>query len=183
MRIALVAVALLAFPSTGATATSESSVESTTQNCPHPIQAQHRLAGHALALRHWRRPAVGPGWRRAESSLLDCAPRSVRGRLVSIWHGARRALYRYRALRLIAPYPGPRGSWWAIPWRIVNCESGGSWAAYNPSGAEGPYQLLGQGAPWPVRSWRDRMRHHRIARALWRERGSGPWTASQGCWG
>lgn len=44
--------------------------------------------------------------------------------------------------------PGPIGdgccpyNGWAIPEYIVMCESGGSWDAYNPSGAAGPYQLM-----------------------------------------
>lgn len=31
---------------------------------------------------------------------------------------------------------------WVIPDYIVECESGGSWTAENPSGAAGPYQLM-----------------------------------------
>ena len=66
----------------------------------------------------------------------------------------------------ITPYPGG-GTYWAIPWSIVACESGGSWSAANPSGAIGPYQLLGHGAPFPVTSEADKLAHHRIASALW----------------
>lgn len=33
-------------------------------------------------------------------------------------------------------------SGWVIPDYIVQCESGGSWGARNPSGAAGPYQLM-----------------------------------------
>lgn len=99
-----------------------------------------------------------------------------------IWSSARKRYGRYSVFRHVAPYAGG-GSFWAIPYAIVRCESGGSWSAYNPSGAEGPYQLLGHGAPWPVRSWRDKMAHHRIARALYRESGTSPWAASASCWG
>ena len=67
----------------------------------------------------------------------------------------------------LTPYPGPNGTHWAIPYSIVACESGGSWTAANPSGAIGPYQLLGHGAPWPVTSEADKLAHHRIAAALW----------------
>lgn len=56
---------------------------------------------------------------------------------------------------------------WAIPEYIVECESHGSWSAYNPSGAVGPYQLLGKGAPFPVTSKADKLTHHRIASDLW----------------
>ena len=69
--------------------------------------------------------------------------------------------------RSLTPYPGPGGTHWAIPWSIVACESGGDWGAYNPSGAVGPYQLLGHGAPFPVTSEADKLAHHRIASDLW----------------
>lgn len=78
--------------------------------------------------------------------------------------GRHRAVDRYRAL---TPYPGPGRTRWAIPYSIVACESGGSWAAANPSGAVGPYQLLGWGAPWPVGGMHDKMAHHRIASQVW----------------
>lgn len=98
-----------------------------------------------------------------------------------------RVVFRHRRqlLRDVAPYVGPNGTRWAIPWHIVSCESkgptaplGGDWTVSNSelSGAHGPYQLLGHGEPWPVRSFRDRLAHHRIAAALWKGgRGSGNW--------
>lgn len=48
--------------------------------------------------------------------------------------------YRYRVeVRRLTPYLGPHGTRWAIPYRIVACESRGSWSAYNRSGAVGAY--------------------------------------------
>lgn len=66
------------------------------------------------------------------------------------------------------------------PCWVITQESAtsGFWRAYNPSGAEGIYQLLGHGQPWPVivtwgpRLWRKyetlkrMLAHHRIARSL-----------------
>lgn len=63
----------------------------------------------------------------------------------------------------VTPYRGPDGRRWAIPWYIVACESHGSWGAYNPSSALGPYQLLGKGAPFPANTRAKRLAHHRIA--------------------
>lgn len=84
------------------------------------------------------------------------------------------AFYRHRheekAERFVQrylPYTGPNGTHWAIPWSIVACESGGSWSAYNPSGARGPYQFLGWNVPWPVTSERDRRKHHKMAASLY----------------
>lgn len=100
------------------------------------------------------------------------------------WKRERGSYGRYRALRLIAPYPG-NGEWWSVPWPIVRCESlsSGLWSAANSSGAEGPYQLLGHGQPWPVTSWHDKMEHHRIAAELYAESGTAPWVSSEPCWG
>jgi hypothetical protein len=69
---------------------------------------------------------------------------------------------RWIARRSLTPY----GSW-AIPGAIVMCESHGSWSAYNPSGARGPYQFLGWKVPWPVRTEADKAAHHRMAAKLW----------------
>ena len=67
---------------------------------------------------------------------------------------------------------------WMIPTSIVMCESGGSWSAYNPSGALGPYQLLGKGAPWPVTTYAQAQVHHQIAAKLWAGgSGAGHWSA------
>jgi hypothetical protein len=93
------------------------------------------------------------------------------------WALERQRFGRYRAFRRIAPYPGG-GTWWSIPYSIVYCESRGEWGAYNPSGAVGPYQLLGWGAPYPATTWRERMANHRIARELWISQGSSPWVCA-----
>lgn len=70
-------------------------------------------------------------------------------------------------MRSLLPYDCGSHGRWAIPCNIIACESGFSWSAYNPSGASGPYQLLGHGAPMPADTPEKRMQHHRIAAALW----------------
>ena len=80
-----------------------------------------------------------------------------------------------------SPDPHPSGSGcWEIPTGCVMAESGGSWSAANPSGAVGPYQLLGHGAPFPVTGREEAMIHHRIAESLYRSSGLAPWVAP-GC--
>ena len=74
------------------------------------------------------------------------------------------------------PHPDGGGCW-VIPAWCVEAESGGSWSAYNPSGASGPYQLLGHGQPFPVSNRDQAMAHHRIARGLYANQGLGPWVA------
>lgn len=84
-------------------------------------------------------------------------------------HRACRARVAYRrALRRVAPYRGPHGTRWAIPWYVIACESHGNWDAYNPSGAAGPYQLMPMwGAPYPARTRAQKLANHRIAARLW----------------
>jgi hypothetical protein len=82
------------------------------------------------------------------------------------WQRERLRFGRYRKFRQVAPYPG-LGTYWAVPACVVSAESGGSWTAANPSGAVGPYQLLGWGAPYPARTWKQKMANHRIAAEVW----------------
>lgn len=85
-----------------------------------------------------------------------------------------RALRRHRFRTRFTPYfmGEPGFQWSAIPPYIVECETRGyyghsRWRAANPSGAVGPYQLLGKGAPFPVAGQADKRAHHRIAASLW----------------
>jgi hypothetical protein len=81
----------------------------------------------------------------------------------------RSALRLYRSYRRIATIRC-HGGWegyYVIPCYIVACESRFSWTAYNPSGAAGVYQIMAfHGRPFPVRGFRDRLRHHQIAASL-----------------
>lgn len=118
-----------------------------------------------LALRAWRerRHCAGPANRRA---------------MQRTWQRTRLAFGRYRKLRQVAPYPGG-GSWWSVPWYIVSCESGGRWSAYNPSGAVGPYQLMGWGAPYPANTWLEKMENHEIAADVYAGgAGAGNWVCA-----
>lgn len=139
------------------------------------------------ASRVYRRDKVSAVAHRRMARMLRCQHSAKARALVERYHQrykrqrAARALAARRAARL--PFVGG-GRRWAIPWPIVRCESGGSWSAHNPtSPARGPYQLLGHGEPWPASTPRARRAHHRIAAALYRRGGTGPWLASKHCWG
>lgn len=114
--------------------------------------------------RRWQRGAPRKKAVRAAHRLIRCAAQPIP--LRHKWTRERRSYGRYRALRLVAPYPGG-GTYWAIPYYIVYCESRGEWTAYNASGALGPYQLLGWGAPYPATTWRAKMENHHIAADVW----------------
>lgn len=89
----------------------------------------------------------------------------------------------WQAYLAVTPFLGPNGTRWAIPWVMVSCESHGHWGAHNPSGASGPYQLLGHGEIYPARTFAERLQNHRIARSLYLHSGTGPWNPSRSCWG
>lgn len=78
-------------------------------------------------------------------------------------------------------------SGWAIPSEIVRCESGFTNEPPNSAGASGYYQIKewydkgGRGAPYA--SEHTKAEQDRIAGKLYREQGTGPWTASESCWG
>lgn len=167
--VALVAV-LLALSATAHT--------SATPNAVPPVHCTAKafapFSKRVWSLDHWNRgkpPAkVIQALRRREA----CAGTLNRAAMRKVWQRDRLHYGRYRAFRLIAPYPGG-GTYWAIPAYIVECESHYSWSAANPSGAVGPYQLLGWGAPYPAATWHEKMENHRIAHELYVSQGASPW--------
>ena len=67
---------------------------------------------------------------------------------------------------------------WAIPTYIVMCESGGSWTAYNASGASGPYQLMPMHFGGALAMNQSRAAQHAKAAELWAGgRGRSHWAA------
>jgi len=160
-------------------------------NAPAPQQSpvvNTRPAGcsKTYTIKHFRRAArsvyrspskVTRADKKKIKKKIHCARKAASKKImrakVARWKRWRISRERYWQL---TPYLGPHGSRWAIPWGIVRCESGGSWSAYNPSGASGPYQLLGHGAPFPADTRAERMANHRIAARLWNGgRGRSAW--------
>ncbi len=197
MRTIALAMAV-AFAWTGYQATTTATVQSEAQasqlkstTCvthPYPVREQRQLASRVFALKRWRDPHLKSAAVRRMHDLRRCAAPRALPSMRRGWQARRLLLYRYGAYRRVAPFKGytDRGlwlTWLAIPRKIVSCESGGSWSAYNPSGAVSIYQLLGHGAPFPVRGWHDMQAHHRIAHELFVSQGTAPWAASRGCWG
>lgn len=74
------------------------------------------------------------------------------------------------------PFPGPNGTYWAIPWSIVSCESGGNFTQTNNagSGAGGAYQIMPDtwinygGGKWASRAeYAPPKAQHIIASRIW----------------
>ena len=149
-----------------------------------------RLAHKAFAYSRWHDPS--PVRRREARALRwmrhHAASPRVNRRMKEI-HAYRKALFaRNRSYRRVAPYPGLRGEgYWlrhlAVPAYIVHCETNGyhgegRWRAANGSGAVGPYQLLGWGAPFPARTARQKLAHHRIAAHVVAVQGLSAWACA-----
>ena len=85
----------------------------------------------------------------------------------------------YREMRQLTPYYGG-GAWWAIPWYVVACESGGDWGARNASsGASGPYQMLPSTYSSVCRScdW-SKLDQHYAAGRVWDRSGGSEWVCA-----
>lgn len=155
-------------------------------------QSAIRLSAAALVAAFLVLGALAPASAPADCNTRACTARVAKKQAIraqgvpwcrATWRCVRRAHRRHPELAL--PFAGPHGTRWAIPWAVVRCESGtsGLWRAANPSGAVGPYQLLGWGAPYPADTPAKRMQHHRIAARLYAANGLRDWAASRACWG
>jgi septal ring factor EnvC (AmiA/AmiB activator) len=89
---------------------------------------------------------------------------------------ASRARLERRLASLEAQYPDAgslgAGGGWAIPWGVVNCESGGRNTGPNQVGASGYYQIIpstwrGAGGRGPAAHLAPKSEQDRIARQLW----------------
>lgn len=141
--------------------------------CPTPFSFSEfkSFTNIVWAKARWQRgkpEKAGAVIKQAQRMKKCAVSKSHRKAMRHYWKKRKIAFFRYRQFRLIAPYPGG-GTYWAIPYYIVYCESGtsGLWMAANPSGAVGPYQLLGWGAPYPADTWAEKMENHRIAAEVW----------------
>lgn len=150
--------------------------DATPGTCDGKTVTHHRHRARALLYdaydhRRWETGPKRSVIRKAQQHKRCIAVDKTRRQIAALRAQLNRELEAYadqqREVAALTPYDcGSNGSF-AIPCYIVNCESRYSWSAANPSGAVGPYQLLGWGAPWPVRSQADKTAHHRIAAQLW----------------
>lgn len=146
-----------------------------------PLERETRKCGLLRYLAKQKDKTVGPN---------ICA-RGVRFKWVSKsgkrrhW-GTRPALAREvareidRLRALLRPPPAPYGGGSPIPWHIVQCESAGSYDAYNPSsGARGRYQVIPSthAAICPDLGWSPAEQDECAAR-IWRVQGPGAWACA-----
>jgi hypothetical protein len=177
--IALATAALLAF----ALLAARSSAAPYERSCDGKPATFHvkrakALIRHAYRDERWQSGPEGPIWQEHKHCVRDAG---LRKKIASYRERKAEAFSDYRALRRVAPFPGPGDTWWAIPYYIVSCESyGGRWDVVSYDGGYGPYQFTGWGGrfAWPVRTAEDKLTHHRLARFLWTTYGSSQWVCA-----
>jgi septal ring factor EnvC (AmiA/AmiB activator) len=137
------------------------------------LAARRREAAQAIAARRAALASMRDGLAARQAMLISARAARTRalagtrsGRLA-----AQRSLRRLIAARARAAAQGPGGPW-AIPWPIVQCESGGQNLPPNGAGASGYYQMLpstwkGLGGSTPHAYLAPKAEQDRLAAALW----------------
>jgi hypothetical protein len=138
------------------------------------LSAQRRVAADAVRRRHDALTAIASGLHQRQASLAQ-----ARAARQAALNGSRRSRRRAeRTLtRLLAQrnraigQVGPGGPW-AIPWVIVQCESGGQNVPPNSAGASGYYQFMvatwrGLGGSTPQAYQASKAEQDRLAARLW----------------
>ncbi len=150
------------------------------------LTAQRRAAAEVVRRRHAALASIAAGLRSRQAALAQAraaraaalqASRASRGR-------AQRALTRLLAQRARALRQAGPGGPWAIPWPIVQCESGGQNLPPNGAGASGYYQFLvetwkGLGGSTPQAYLASKGEQDRLAARLWAGgSGAGNWVCA-----
>lgn len=146
-----------------------------------------QVAKQAWNERKWRdHTPVGPGLQQKSRTMRYCArSRRAARRMAEIWSSYKQQFKLWARYRYAAPEEGFTGEgkwlrWLAVPRYIVECETRGYWGegrwlAINPSGANGPAQLLGHGQPYPADTASEKVEYWEIARGLYLAEGGSPW--------
>lgn len=146
-----------------------------------PVSASKGLLRHAWSHSHWkdRRP-VSDSQRAELATNHACLNDKDADDLKDYAQDRKAGFFLYRSYRRITPFKCLKGDygWYAIPCYIVECESHFSWSARNPSGADGPYQILSDPVPMPANTRRLQLVHHRVAHRYWSDLGSAPWVCA-----
>ncbi|MFP5362374.1 MAG: transglycosylase family protein [Thermoleophilia bacterium] len=138
------------------------------------LAAQRRVAAQAVRGRHAALAAIAAGLRERRARLVRA--RRARAALLRGTRADRRRAQRSltrllaqraRALRAVGP-----GGPWAIPWPVVQCESGGQNLGPNSAGASGFYQFMpatwrGLGGSTPHAHQAPKAEQDRLAAKLW----------------
>lgn len=192
--VALATVAAFAFAGMiAATAAQTTTPSKSTRPDPcahhrHPAAEQRQLARNVFAYRNWRSPRPGPGALTTMRRLRGCVDAKTRAKMATAWHHAKADLRLQRRYRLVSPEEGFHGEgrflrYLPVPRYIIECETNGyygesRWHAANPSGAVGPAQLLGWGAPHPAETPAQRVEYWELTAYVLAVQGLSAWACA-----
>ncbi|MCA1683024.1 MAG: transglycosylase family protein [Actinobacteria bacterium] len=138
------------------------------------LTRQRRTAAQAVQRRHDALASIAEGLRarRAALSRARAARLAALSSSRSKRRRAERTLNKLLAERNHAYSQAGPGGPWAIPWAVVQCESGGQNLPPNSAGASGYYQFLpstwkGMGGSTPNAYQASKAEQDRLAGALW----------------
>jgi hypothetical protein len=150
------------------------------------LTAKRRDAAEIVRRRHDALAAMAAGLQARRAALAQArAARTAALRVSRASRGrAQRALTRLLAQRAAALRQAGPGGPWAIPWPIVQCESGGQNLPPNAAGASGYYQFMvdtwrGLGGSTPQAYLASKAEQDRLAAQLWNGgAGAGNWVCA-----
>lgn len=182
-RLALVAVAALAFAVLAAPALSENNHSSKSSTQPKATATCSLAnfdvwAGKVWDQARWRRGDPPKSTIDAQRKWLECAANGhSRAAMQHFWREVKAAYYSARQVRLwrarVKPFVYPDGTHWAVPYPIALCESGENYNV-GPSGAYGEIP--------PLPQWQTPKEQDETAHRLYEESGEGPWVPYEsGC--
>jgi hypothetical protein len=150
------------------------------------LTAKRRDAAEVVRRRHDALASIAAGLRARRAALAQA--RAVRAAALRVSRASRgraqRALTRLLAQRAAALRQVGPGGPWAIPWPIVQCESGGQNLPPNSAGASGYYQFMvdtwrGLGGSTPQAYLAPKAEQDRLAAQLWNGgAGAGNWVCA-----
>jgi hypothetical protein len=150
------------------------------------LTAKRRDAAEVVRRRHDALASIAAGLRARRAALAQA--RAVRAAALRVSRASRgraqRALTRLLAQRAAALRQVGPGGPWAIPWPIVQCESGGQNLPPNAAGASGYYQFMvdtwrGLGGSTPQAYLAPKAEQDRLAAQLWNGgAGAGNWVCA-----
>lgn len=151
------------------------------------LHRARELLKRAYALERWEDPTPA---KRSELDAMREHKRCIvddelRAKITALRERLEQEFSDYRAGRLVTPYPGPNGTFWAIPAYIVECESGFDFTpdfGLTFGGAYGilvsTWHLYGGGKWASQANYAPPYAQHIVASRIWHDVGPSAWACA-----
>jgi len=172
---AVVAVGLLIAPTTQAQEEIAPIETPVVKECEVGVKEFSKTVKQTYRLKNWKNGPKKAAQKRVKKQLKCAASPKAKAKMKKILSEKKDFFKLYREYRKVATFPGLKEgdlwlTWLSVPAWVVRAETNGyygqsRWYATNPSGACGPYQLLGH-TSCAINSAKDKLRHHIVAAGL-----------------